>query len=473
MELNQAEIDKLQKMLQEGKTLDDLMDLINCLIEIQNEKQGTNYKLITSRRLKHYYWNINEKYVKFNIPKKTGGIRTVTAPDRYLKKIQRRINLLLNLFYWPNYSAHGFIESRNIVTNAKMHVGKKFILNVDLKDFFPSIHFGRVKAVLQIKMFRAVDSRNYFYDLGESLDYSIFLAKRQKLYEDLIVHYNQVEANRILEDLGYGELNTPDQWQFIEINYINGKAHLVQHSNNLQQSTINYYLRAVEKKDANFFSQLSVLKNLEEISVKIEDIEKPFGLKPEFAHIIANFCCHNGTLPQGAPTSPLLTNIICQRLDSKMVKISKANKCFYTRYADDLTFSNNSNIFNNEFLNIINDVIQSEGFMINEKKTRVQKKAVRQEVTGIIVNEKLNLPRSYIRKVRAALHNWEKQGYESANAKFASLYPDEKGFLRNKTIPPMESVLNGKILFLGMVRGKKDSMYLKYKNKFEELLKSK
>ena len=71
-------------------------------------------------------------------------------------------------------------------------------------------------------------------------------------------------------------------------------------------------------------------------------------------------------------------------------------------------------------MNKLDEVIKSEGFLINEKKSRIQKTAVRQEVTGITVNEKLNLPRSYVRKVRAALHNWEKQGYERANAKFAS-----------------------------------------------------
>lgn len=205
---------------------------------------------------------------------------------------------------------------------------------------------------------------------------------------------------------------------------------------------------------------------------KLEALYK-FGLKPEFAQIISNFCCYESKLPQGAPTSPIITNIVSQRLDYKFVKLAKEYHCFYTRYADDITFSCDKNRFKEEFLNKLDEVIKSEGFLINEKKSRIQKKVVRQEVTGITVNEKLNLPRSYVRNVRAALHNWEKKGYESANAKFASLYPQEKGFLRNKTIPPMESVLSGKILFLGMVRGKEDALYLKYKNKLEALLKSK
>lgn len=373
MQYSQIEIDNFKQKLQQGQTLDDLADLVNYVIEVQNQKEGTNYKLVSAKRLKHYYANINNKYVNFEIPKKTGGKRTITAPDKFLKKVQRRINLLLTLFFEPKSAAHGFLEDRSIVTNAKIHVDKKYVLNVDLKDFFPSIHFGRIKAVLQLPIF------------------------------------------------GLKEIK---------------------------------------------------LDGTSDLKFNIDVFEK-FGLKPEFAQIVSNFCCYESKLPQGAPTSPIITNIVSQRLDYKLVKLAKEYHCFYTRYADDITFSCDKNRFKEEFLNKLDEAIKSEGFLINEKKSRIQKKAVRQEVTGITVNEKLNLPRSYVRKVRAALHNWEKQGYERANAKFASLYPQEKGFLRNKTIPPMESVLSGKILFLGMVRGKEDTMYLKYKNKLEELLKSK
>jgi RNA-directed DNA polymerase len=370
MQYSQIEIDNFKQKLQQGQTLDDLVDLVNYVIDVQNKNEGTNYKLISAKRLKHYYANINKKYVSFEIPKKTGGKRTITAPDKFLKKVLRRINLLLTLFFEPKSAAHGFLENRSIVTNAEVHVGKKYVLNVDLKDFFPSIHFGRIKAVLQLPIFG-------------------------------------VRAEHLPTDGSMSE---------------------------------------------------ALFK---------------FGLKPEFAQVISNFCCYESKLPQGAPTSPMITNIVSQRLDYKLVKLAKEYHCFYTRYADDITFSCDKNRFNEEFFNKLEDTINAEGFLINEKKSRVQKKAVRQEVTGITVNEKLNLPRSYVRKVRAALHNWERQGYDRANAKFALLYPQEKGFLRNKTIPPMDSVLSGKILFLGMVRGKEDTLYLKYKSKLEELLKSK
>jgi RNA-directed DNA polymerase len=366
MEYNQIEIQELKTKMKQGQSLDDLADLVNYIINLQNSKEQTNYKPVSTKRLKHYYANINKKYVKFEIPKKTGGVRTITAPDKFLKKIQRRINLLICLFFEVKSAAHGFVEERSIVSNAKIHVGKKYVLNVDLKDFFPSIHFGRIKAVLQIPIFG---------NKGKN-----------------------ILANSTLEDLS------------------------------------------------------------------------KFGLKPEFAQIFSNLCCFEGKLPQGAPTSPIVTNIVSQKLDYKLVKLAKEYHCFYTRYADDITFSCDKNRFKNEFMKKLDEIIKSEGFIINEKKTRIQKKSVRQEVTGIIVNEKLNLQRNYLRKVRAAMSNWEKHGYEKANAKFASYYPLEKGFLRNRSIPPIENVLSGKILFLGMVRGKDDSIYLKYVKKYKDLI---
>ena len=101
----------------------------------------------------------------------------------------------------------------------------------------------------------------------------------------------------------------------------------------------------------------------------------------------------------------------------------------------------------------LNTVISNQGFKINDKKTRLQKNTQRQEVTGIIVNQKPNLKRDYVKKVRAMLHNWENKGLDYCQAKLELQYPKEKGFIRNKKTPPFENVLHGKILFLGMVRG--------------------
>ena len=193
---------------------------------------------------------------------------------------------------------------------------------------------------------------------------------------------------------------------------------------------------------------------------------EPFSLigeREELGFIIANLCCENGCLPQGAPTSPTLTNAVCQRLDRKLYKLAKQNSANYTRYADDITFSSNRPIFTIEFKNEINKIVKEENYAINLSKERLQDKIVRQEVTGVIVNQKLNVTRQYIRELDLRLKIWKKYGYSEANSKFEEQYRNSNGFLRNKgKIPPMESVLWGKIQFLGMIRGHNDTTYQRY-----------
>ena len=171
---------------------------------------------------------------------------------------------------------------------------------------------------------------------------------------------------------------------------------------------------------------------------------EPFELKKEFAHIVANFCCLKGYLPQGAPTSPIITNIICQRLDRKLGSLSNAYDLAYTRYADDLTFSSNYMAFKEKIVVKIVQIINAEGFEINKTKTRLNGKNNCQDVTGIVTNEKINVNRKYIRSLRAMIHN----------------------FKTNKPMPGnIENVISGKLLFLKMVRGE-DELYKKLNQKF-------
>ena len=135
-----------------------------------------------------------------------------------------------------------------------------------------------------------------------------------------------------------------------------------------------------------------------------------------------------------------------------------------------ITFSSNKAIFTEKFKAEINKIIVEEGYSQNPAKERLQNNAVRQEVTGVIVNQKLNVTREYLRELDLRLKIWSKYGYSDAQSKFEAQYKNEKGFLRNKgIIPPMENVLWGKIQFLGMVRGQNDVIYLRfcdiYKNK--------
>jgi RNA-directed DNA polymerase len=205
----------------------------------------------------------------------------------------------------------------------------------------------------------------------------------------------------------------------------------------------------------------------------------PFLLDNEVARVIANLCCEDKCLPQGAPTSPMLSNAVCIRLDRKLYFLSKKMSFTYSRYADDITISSNEDIFSPEFRKTIFEIIEEEGFEINLKKERLQRNNVydgdkivreRQEVTGIIVNRKTNVPRSYIKNLRAALHNWDNQGYEKAASRYEYYYKREKGFVRYKgEIPPFENYISGKLEYLGMVRGKDDPTYRLLKVQFDTL----
>lgn len=133
-----------------------------------------------------------------------------------------------------------------------------------------------------------------------------------------------------------------------------------------------------------------------------------FKLPKEVAVTIAQIACYKGVLPQGAPSSPIITNLICQTLDMHVLKIAKKYKLDYTRYADDLTFSTNKKDFldsKDDFFESLKKEIQKSGFSINDSKTRLIYHDSRQTVTGLIVNKKINVPRDFYKSTRAMLHS--------------------------------------------------------------------
>ena len=109
-------------------------------------------------------------------------------------------------------------------------------------------------------------------------------------------------------------------------------------------------------------------------------------------------------------------------------------------------------------------------FTINEAKTRLQKKGSRQEVTGLIVSEKVNVPRKYTEDVRNILYIWKKYGLSVAYKKFYVYYKKEKGHVK-KGEPVLENVLAGKLDYLKMVKGENDGTYIKLRHCYETLLK--
>lgn len=149
-------------------------------------------------------------------------------------------------------------------------------------------------------------------------------------------------------------------------------------------------------------------------------------------------------LPQGAPTSPMLSNIIARRLDKSLSKIAENVGFRYTRYADDLTFSaTGKNADINKLFGRIRYVVTAQGFTINESKTRILRRGRQQEVTGIVINDKISLDRKTLRKFRAVLHQAETKGLENLRwgnspdvvaalkgyANFVFMVDKEKGFV--------------------------------------------
>jgi RNA-directed DNA polymerase len=302
-------------------------------------------------------------YQQFLIAKKSGGTRRISAPMPRLKRLQYWIlgNILEKLA--PLDVAHGFIANRSIVTNAKDHVNKDVVVNMDLKDFFPSISYKRVKGL--------------FCHFGYNEHIATILALICTAPE-----IDQLELDGEIFYVGRGERH----------------------------------------------------------------------------------------LPQGAPTSPAISNLLCRRLDKRVKGIAKKLNFDYTRYADDLTFSasrKSAHHLQKLFWRMEN-IISDEGFVIHPDKTRIMRKNTRQEVTGIVVNEKLSIDRKTLKRFRALLFQIEKDGIGDKRwgdgdaaliptiegyANFVAMVNPEKGIALQKRVVQIKqkygiAVRPGKLLML-------------------------
>lgn len=211
---------------------------------------------------------------------------------------------------------------------------------------------------------------------------------------------------------------------------------------------------------------------------------QPFNFPVPVASAIAGLCSMKETrempdgtkkdfyvLPQGAPTSPIITNMICDKLDHRLGGLARRFGLNYTRYADDITFSSMHNVFqeNSDFRKELVRIISDQRFVINDKKTRLQKRGSRQEITGIIISDRLNVSQKYVRDIRNILYMWEKYGYSVAYAKFFPKYKEEKGHVK-KGNPDLVNVIDGKLMYLKMVKGEEDSVYKRLYAKFQNLV---
>jgi RNA-directed DNA polymerase len=237
---------------------------------------GVSPKLITALadhpRRKYPY------YRRYNVPKKSGGSRTILAPRTYLKAVQKYIlrQILEKQLIAPFVT--GFVRGRGIVQNAKIHVGARYMLNVDVKDFFPSVRQNQV--------------------------FGIF---------------------------------------------------------------------------------------------------RKFGFPNEMSRVLSMICTYEGSLPQGAPTSPYLANLVFLGLDNKILDICTRHNLKYSRYADDLTFSGAEPI-DPSVVTRIDSILQPQGFRLNAKKLRFRRPGQAMYVTGLVTNQKVQAGRRTRRLLRAMFH---------------------------------------------------------------------
>jgi RNA-directed DNA polymerase len=259
-------------------------------------------------------------YYRFTIPKRDGSERPIWAPLPKLKAAQQwiRVNIVERLLV--HGAVHGFLPGHSILTNAAVHRNPAIILKMDIKDFFPTVTYPRVRGV-----FRKAGYREQVASLLALLC---------------------TEAPR-------------------EIVEHDGKT---------------YYV----------------------------------ALGPR-------------CLPQGAPTSPGLTNTLCLRLDQRLTGLARKYGWRYTRYADDLTFSlptgHQGKPHVGSMIGLVTRIVEDEGFAVHPEKTRLARSGGRQKVTGLVVNGNLEprVPRRLRRQMRAALHNLNAGRPMKEGETFASL----------------------------------------------------
>jgi S1-C subfamily serine protease len=222
-------------------------------------------------------------------------------------------------------------------------------------------------------------------------------------------------------------------------------------------------------------------------------LKKPFEFSHSVATVIAHICTFNNALPQGAPTSPFISNLVCRSLDRDLMALSKRHRATYTRYADDMTFSFSNRSMNSLPANVLKfdgGVLELGGelqatiekqhtFKINPSKSRLSTRRHRLEVTGLTVNEFPNVKRVFIDRIRGALNAWRKYGYAAAQAEWearvttgaAGAYEKRpwKRQIRTRKTPKLQNVLWGKLLYLRMVRGKDDVIYTRLAERYNLL----
>lgn len=221
----------------------------------------------------------------------------------------------------------------------------------------------------------------------------------------------------------------------------------------------------------------------------------PFNFARNVASMLAHMCVVENELPQGAPTSPILSNQVCRSMDRDLMALARRHQATYTRYADDLTFSFSTpnptalpaNIctFQGGMVVLgeeLTSIIRHHNFRINQTKTRMSTRRRRMEVTGVVINSFPNVKRVFIDGIRGGLHAWQIYGYNAAQVGWENRVSntaglgDEKNLWKRQTrvgkIPELKNVLWGRLLFVRMVRGAVDPIYTRLAERYNSLVRN-
>lgn len=207
---------------------------------------------------------------------------------------------------------------------------------------------------------------------------------------------------------------------------------------------------AVRHVNSRILVKLDIQNFFPTISYKrVKGMYLQLGYPRQVATLLSGLATHQGMLPTGAPTSPAIANIISRKLDKRLVNLGRTTGFSYSRYADDMTISGNDEKIV-KMIPFFRQIIQEEGFTLNERKIRIMRSGRRQSVTGIIVNQKPNIDRREIKKLRAVLYNCKRGNLREQATLWAK---QEKGMHSPHTysITDFSRSLQAKINFLKMV----------------------
>ena len=405
------------------QTSEDLLDLLNLSKSIIYGEKVIPFKLnditfyCNPKRTIDHNWKFFHQYQEFTIAKKSGGTRTIYAPKKGLKAVQRSIAFAFQCIFEPHKSTMGFTKERSIVHNAQLHINSHYVLNIDLKDFFPSVDQARVWKCLQLAPFNLSEATSRVFEIFSAEEFSVKYPEQSK----------KIKTTK----------------KFIICDFEN-----------------NYFKASNRIPKA---ARLELANMLAAICSTEMDVD----------YILPNGSIETvrkNVLPQGAPTSPILSNIVCQKLDQRLAGLGKRFGLLYSRYADDITFSSLHNVYqaDSEFNKELYRIILDQGFRINEKKTRLQKEGYKKEVTGLLVHGQVNVQKRYIKELRMWLNLWERYGYERANSTFLKKMGSPLNAISN--VKPqkaeLKNTLDGKLNYLSMVKGSNNNTYVKLNQRF-------